>query len=365
MSDSLYPHYDPEAEVYSAVFEWLTSQCFDGEEEVASCIADTNSIFAEQCCDDISLKPEGSDSYSFVAAVYMPHTEPQREDVPYSSHDQIDVKVTGLVVRPDDESEWYVTDYEVSAALNREHETSDCIPTECYTDADKLILKLAALKGKYWYRGHRRESDWKLKSSIAREGSPEISLEKKLRMEFENQTAFLDSASYPMERAASYFQMQHHGLPTRLLDWTRSPLIALYFALEKDDQETDDACIWVLDPSQLNRYYKQPFPAECEREYFEQNEEQKVIAIHAPNTNLRMKSQKAEFTLHMDYCAMEDLLQASLFLKEKIVISKCIKAELREKLEILGIDRATIYPDYDNIAKAIAEDILGKQKETN
>ena len=58
----------------------------------------------------------------------------------------------------------------------------------------------------------------------------------------------------------SLFLMQHFGVPTRLLDWTENPYIALYFALtgahyEKNESQanyTTDAAIWMLDPNQWN-----------------------------------------------------------------------------------------------------------------
>lgn len=50
-----------------------------------------------------------------------------------------------------------------------------------------------------------------------------------------------------------YALMQHHGLPTRLLDWSESPLVALYFALTSEPDSTADRAIWVLNPYSLNK----------------------------------------------------------------------------------------------------------------
>ena len=47
------------------------------------------------------------------------------------------------------------------------------------------------------------------------------------------------------------FLAQHYGLPTRLLDWTENPLVALYFAV-LEQEEASDGCIWALWPRQLN-----------------------------------------------------------------------------------------------------------------
>jgi len=49
------------------------------------------------------------------------------------------------------------------------------------------------------------------------------------------------------------FLMQHYRAPTRLLDWSESPLVALYFALVDKLQEDSDGALWCMDPIALNR----------------------------------------------------------------------------------------------------------------
>lgn len=48
------------------------------------------------------------------------------------------------------------------------------------------------------------------------------------------------------------FLAQHYGLPTRLVDWTESPLVALHFAVTEESRDDTDGALWVLSPSRLN-----------------------------------------------------------------------------------------------------------------
>jgi hypothetical protein len=120
-------------------------------------------------------------------------------------------------------------------------------PTE--SDTRSLTAKLFD----FWYRGERDKS-WNLQPKVFRKKYDERDLTNRFRLlsksrhfdvpEYDNYGLFLSL-------------MQHYRLPTRLLDWSTSPLIALYVAIEKYVYEPDrtpvDASVWILYPYKLNQ----------------------------------------------------------------------------------------------------------------
>jgi len=351
------------------VCDWVSEQSWDSDDTISSIIADTNSIFTEEYCDDVLIEKLDEHTYEFTCSIIL-SGEPRKDDVPFCG-DTIYVQVQGIILFNEDEKIWEVDEYyEVSAQLEDYYDYEESInyihepfvhiiPQQTFTSADELISSLSELPPKSWFRGHAVES-WALESTISRELNPSLALERQLRLGFENQTTFLDPASHPLGIAKCNFLMRHHGLPTRIMDWSTSPLVALYFAVCNKKNDNENACIWVLDPSQLNRFYKEKYPLECDGEnkslYLEDSD--KVFAIHAPYTNLRMKMQRSEFTIHTNYNSMDKDKAASVFLKEKIIINSSMKPELRNKLRSFGIDRGFLFPDLDNIAVQVKDDIL-------
>jgi len=106
-----------------------------------------------------------------------------------------------------------------------------------------------------WFRGHA-DIGWPLEPGWHRQAPPGRKKgdawynEHNLLQEFK-----LDAPRYLAAMPATdwewLFVMQHYGLPTRLLDWTESALLGLYFALRDHDRGTD-AGVWVLNPWWLN-----------------------------------------------------------------------------------------------------------------
>ena len=96
----------------------------------------------------------------------------------------------------------------------------------------------------FWFRGQSKKL-WNLAPTLYR-GWINIEREREILRDFKLKAGnFLEKE--PTSDLEWLFVMQHYGMPTRLLDWTESHLLALYFAVNEYSNNSD-ACVWVLDP---------------------------------------------------------------------------------------------------------------------
>jgi hypothetical protein len=181
----------------------------------------------------------------------------------------------------------------------------------------------------------------------------------------------------PQNDVEWYFLMQHHGAPTRLLDWTDGALLGLYFALrnhphinkELCQHEINDAAMWVLDPVWLNRksmqngytegvlLYDWPeiepwFP----KPFLETLHVKNPIAIDPPHVARRVAVQHSRFTVHgtdkngIETVAAENPGDCRL---EKIPIAKDKIPSISADLATCGIVETTIFPDLEGLSRQL------------
>jgi hypothetical protein len=161
--------------------------------------------------------------------------------------------------------------------------------------------------------------------------------------------------------------MQHHGVPTRLLDWTESFATALYFALEGARDEID---IWMLDPYLLNQRVANSedildVETGLNAEYFdlfiepdrsEQRRDWTAVAIYPRRQIARLASQHGLFTLHFSRDPLEDLKAPWL---TRFRLSGIAVEEARRFLRVMGVNDFSLFPDLDGLSRFLRKRIRG------
>ena len=129
---------------------------------------------------------------------------------------------------------------------------------------------------------------------------------------------------------------QHHSLPTRLLDWTSNPLVACYFAVEEDSDQ--DSLIYAYNIKLFISVEDNPYP-------FQYKRVGKFIPRHI---TARITSQSGIFTIHPN--PYEPFRSDHI---DRIIIPNKIRFELKQTLNRYGINRVSLFPGLDGLARHI------------
>lgn len=128
---------------------------------------------------------------------------------------------------------------------------------------------------------------------------------------------------------------QHHGLATRLLDWSINPLVALYFAVESHDADEDSA-VWCYQHS----------GASCTDPGGDALKIKEVTTFKPPHVSNRIAAQGGCFTAHPE----DSMYRAWPGELGRITIPRAARDGLRRDLALVGITKAALFPGLDGIA---------------
>lgn len=164
---------------------------------------------------------------------------------------------------------------------------------------------------------------------------------------------------------------KHHGLPTRVLDWTHSPYVALHFATASPALYDRDGAVWSVDyvragerlPPPLRRLLDEEGANSFTTRLAERaaptlqeldglaDEEDFVLFLEPPSLDERIVNQYAVFSLLSSATRqLHDWLEQRPGLARRIVIPRELKWEVRDKLDQANVTERVLFPGLDGIA---------------
>jgi FRG domain-containing protein len=162
---------------------------------------------------------------------------------------------------------------------------------------------------------------------------------------------------------------QHRGLPTRLLDWTYSPLVALHFATADLSLMNEDGCVWLINFVEANRFLPAPLKQLLRtegsdtatvdmlgtfgslREFDRLSKLPFVVFLEPPSLDPRIVNQFALFSLMSSADgSLDDWLDTHRSLTKRVIVRASLKWEVRDKLDQANVNERVLFPGLDGLS---------------
>lgn len=228
--------------------------------------------------------------------------------------------------------------------------------------------RLGRFRSSYAFRG-MPNNQYDLRTSLMRLGGNFATLERSLLRTFRR---YAERDAVPSDSIWNWMAVaQHHGLPTRLLDWTYSPYVALHFATCDPRCSERDGVVLAIDYARSAQFLPQRLRAILEEEdafvfsaemlaraaatsaEFDRLADEPFVAFfEPPSLDARIVNQYALFSLMSGPTArIDDWIAAHPDLCRRIVIPPELKWEARDKLDQANITERVLMPGLDGLSR--------------
>ena len=233
--------------------------------------------------------------------------------------------------------------------------------------------------GSYYYRG-QANANWSLQPSLFRIPLYKTGLSDYLTMEsrllnisISKGLPFVKLYSHNMESFIDWLTlMQHHGLPTRLLDWTTDALVGLFFAIENTDASCDAAVWCIKTKSNMNRRFfgLQQIIHLVEPDTYDNTDKCLDGSIMSTrHSTPRIQAQNGVFSFVQMHKPTVTRFQGKIDLAYQEGYETCItsmtkyivkgqnKVKIKRELSMMGVDSFRVYPDLDGLTQKLKWDL--------
>jgi FRG domain len=275
--------------------------------------------------------------------------------------------------------------------------------TEQASSWEECLAWITELQGAWCFWG-QRDARWYLNTSLDRAVKKEFSSptssgyyhldreaeSRELLFRFQQQAhQYIPALPAPQDLSSWFALMQHHGVPTRFLDWTKSAYVAMYFAFEEEPPQ-EGCAVWAIDLDWLEKKACELLPeapllasddhnarAECVNGLLSHTEKPVILRIDPLRLDARMVGQQGFFLCKLFHQATFSIILMGMMSNPKVLDEPTIpdhpvvrrlvlKRELRitflKNLRAMNIHRASLFPGLDGFGQSFRLDLEMKVK---
>jgi FRG domain len=245
--------------------------------------------------------------------------------------------------------------------------STEVVKARSWEHAQKLLFQdawdegIKRFRSRFVFRGVE-DSDFRLETSLMRLGGPYADLERHLLRNFRK---YSPRSAVIHDTVWHWLTLgQHYGLPTRVLDWTISPFIALHFAVWHASYMNRPGAVWMVDL----RTWRSTLPPRVEEvrseagvwafdtdslakvagslpEFDRMSSEPFAVFYEPPSFDDRVVNQYAMLSALSNPClAFDAWLESTAIPRKKVIIPARLKWEIRDKLDHCNINDRMLFP---------------------